>query len=249
MKHGFAIVLAACGSPPAPVTVAQVIEPSAPPPDAVLQVVDLGEMIDHDAGPPDASPPLGTGTSARVLARIPIRDGKVLGTRLEAHSLALGRFCGGAAITIAVTSGHATEPRLEEAMTLEIPSELDRIGDSRDAGLDAANRFAAWTQHAMQLHQAVHDDLLSRARATTIIAVKLEGLARIVTLQRRYAELFARAPIPNAFIAEPARTAWCDSMAMPVEQLLDEADRLATTCRDLAAASTQHGWWDTVCAP
>jgi len=190
--------------------------------------------------------------SGRILARLPIRAGAMPGLALEVRTLATASYCGGVSVGVAQIAGTGEALPVDaddfrRVMTLVIP-DLDELGRGRDDGMRVANRLGEWTKQALHEFGDVHFALRAHLAQATTVQDEIVTLARLVQLERRFAEVFARAPIPAPFATEPARSGWCDSLAEKVEGLVDAADEDAATCREVSLKAHLAGWWTGVCS-
>ena len=174
------------------------------------------------------------------------------GLALEVRTLATANYCGGVSVGVTQIEGLGEALPVDaddfrRVMTLVIP-DLDELGGGHDAGMRIANRLGEWTKQALHEFGDVHFALRTHLAQATSVQDEVVTLARLVQLERRFAEVFARAPIPAPFAAEPARSGWCDSLAAKVEGLVDAADEDAVTCRTVSTKAHLTGWWTPVCA-
>jgi hypothetical protein len=249
MRSALVIALAACGSPaltPRP------LPPSQQPPPQQAQPL----VSESPAPAPVADPPAQPDSpSARIIARLPIQAGVIPGTRLTVTARSDETVCGATALAVAI-SGDPLPDRLvpagndeefEAAMTIVFPAHLDDLDASRDRGLADVNRFGAWNRASLKRFENVSIALRNLLAKRPAPRPAVAALGRLVELERRFAEIYARAPIPSAFLGEPQRSAWCDSLASQVTNLVDSATEDAAACRKLAREERLRGWWDEAC--
>jgi hypothetical protein len=245
MRRLALLALAGCSAPPAAKP-----SPVRPQPAPVTVTPAAPASTATPTAPPIAS------ASARILVRLPIRAGKIPGAPYEVTTLATTSYCGGVSVGVAPVASRIADDDLpldidaddfRRVLTLQMPM-LDNLGDGRDEGLRVANRLGSWTKQALHDFGDLHFALRAHLSHAKTLDDELATLARLVVIERRFAEVFARAPIPAPFADEPARSGWCDSLAAKVEGLVDAADADAATCRDVSTKAHVAGWWTTVCA-
>jgi len=191
-----------------------------------------------------AAPAAGVGASARLLARLPVCTGHLPGTTLTITAAPAPDRCGGVAIEVAsdpdqrvvVGDDLAASWFFEAVATLEMPDPDDR------AALDT------WVAHvALFNYGNASQPLKAQVGGRASDAAQVLALARLVTVERRFAETFVRARIATAYLDEPARTAWCDAPAVAVEGVVRLMEADAARCRGLAER-LPRGWWTDACA-
>jgi hypothetical protein len=165
--------------------------------------------------------------------------------------------CGGRDVTVRGSSrrGDGVEPELVAAMTLDAPRGLDFDVAHTQAREASIKKFDAWFNDAanrMSAARTLYTDRLTDTRAHA--ADRVVAQARIVQLDRRFADLVARMEIPVSIrtgqYAADATAAFCDALAEKAQPLYDKADEDAKACRKAsAAAKVGTGWWDVACAP
>jgi hypothetical protein len=175
---------------------------------------------------------------ASILSRLPILAGPVPGAEsLVVHAVADAHYCGGKKVTVVAESSTAKlDPALVAALTIEFPHGLDFANDPKGS----RQRFDDFARDATAKTQAV----TSRREHDK----SAEALARSVQVVRRFAEVVARAEIPDNVAAgsdAPEKIHdYCLAVSEVADALLDKADIMAEACR---AAQTTKGWWTSVC--
>jgi hypothetical protein len=189
--------------------------------------------------------------------RLPVSDGPVPGApSLVVTSAPDPTRCGGVAVTVRATRARGrppVDPELVAALTLDGPRGLDFDAAHPDAQRASTAKLGAWLTAATRSMQAAIE--LYQRRAADKDAppdARVEAMAHIAQVERRFAEVIARMEIPRSVRTGPyaadATRAFCEALADKAEPLVDQADEAAAACRKAAAdARLPAGWWDDVC--
>lgn len=194
-------------------------------------------------------------SSQLLAARLSTDVGALPGAPALVVSRAADRtHCDGVAITVRHRRGAVDpEPELAAVMTLEPPRGLDFDPRPSHATARAASerRFTKFVTDAIATLQAAHVRYEADARRAATLELRIAATARLVQVDRRFAELLATMQIPESVrtgeFAVDASAAFCDALADKATPLADRADQEATSCRDLATGLAP-GWWTPVCA-
>jgi hypothetical protein len=192
---------------------------------------------------------------AAALARLPAPPAEIAGApQLVVRSVKNASYCGGLAVTIRLdkkTRATVIEPELVAALTFEAPTGLDFSESHREA---SKKRFETFMKELMERGQTARK-LYSQRLDDPNVSQQDKGvaLARLVQIQRRFAELLLRLEIPRdvrtGSLAADKISAFCDTLAGTAQPLLDRIDETIERCRGVAEMADTKEWWTTVCAP
>jgi hypothetical protein len=220
---GGVLVACACGHASAPAPAARVVAsgpvPDAPPPDAV---------------PPDAAPSSSTSVNgcADAMRHVATPEGPMPGLpSMAILRLPNAAYGGGEAVITVFAPGSKDDPILVLGLASSSPAPANR--DAAKAWLTSVTTRAV---RAYDIYKQRADGPLGRDR--------VEAEARLVQLARhRVDAVIHQRPYPA--IAKPSgyNQAFCDGMAKNFELDIDDADKLAATCRaDAASLGITSGW-------
>jgi hypothetical protein len=161
--------------------------------------------------------------------------------------------CGGRDVTVRRRGhGDGGEPELVIAMTIDAPRGLD-FGPAHEKA--SQKKLLAWITDATKKVAAARAMYLARFEdAHASAADRVAASARIVQLERRFADVIGHIEIPLSMrtgdYAADTSAVFCDAAAEKADAVYDAADTAATACRKAAAdGNVGPGWWDTACAP
>src|SRR5579862_3905664 len=169
-------------------------------------------------------------------------DGPVAGAPfLVVSDHADATHCGGHDVRVRALEGRGNGGELElvAAMTIDSPRGLDFDPAHKAAVQASQKRFSDWFTDATKKMGAARDVYMARftdAKATP--TDKTAAIARIVQLDRRFADVISYMEIPRSVrsgqFAADATQAFCDALDEKAKPLDDKADADAATCRQAA---------------